>query len=131
MLPVVAALAPVLSTLIKRVLPDDEMRQKVENELAQTLITHASDLEKLAANAVLAETKGESWLQRNWRPMLMVLFGYIIAHNYVLAPLFGLASVRMPDHLWELLKIGIGGYIISRGSEKGIRMWRKADKSFD
>lgn len=31
----------------------------------------------------------------------------------------------MPDHLWELLKIGIGGYIVSLGAEKGIGLWKK------
>lgn len=57
--------------------------------------------------------------------MLMVLFGYIVAHNYVIAPIFDVPKAEMPDHLWELLKIGVGGYIVSRGAEKGINLWKK------
>lgn len=65
-----------------------------------------------------------SWLQNNWRPMLMVLFGLIIGYTYLIAPVFSMTSMPIPDQLWELLKIGIGTYIVSRGAEKGIQIWK-------
>ena len=127
MLPLLTTLTPLIGSVLDRVLPDQVERDKVQVELETALLTHAAEIEKAAASVVIAEAKGESWLQRNWRPMLMVLFGYIVAHSYVIAPVFGVPSVMMPDHLWELLKIGIGGYIVSRGAEKGISLWK--DKS--
>ncbi|WP_259781185.1 holin family protein [Aestuariispira ectoiniformans] len=125
MAPLIGLLAPLLGTVLDRVLPDTVERDKVEAELAATLLQHSARIEETAAEVVVAEAKGESWLQRNWRPMLMVLFGYIVAHNYVIAPIFDVPKAEMPDHLWELLKIGVGGYIVSRGAEKGINLWKK------
>lgn len=124
MLPFITALTPLIGDVLGRVLPDQVERDKVQAELNAAFLSHAAEIEKAAASVVVAEAKGESWLQRNWRPMIMVLFGYIVAHNYVIAPVFGVTYVEMPDHLWELLKIGIGGYIVSRGAEKGIKTWK-------
>jgi hypothetical protein len=47
----------------------------------------------------------------------------IVANNYVIAPyiqLFFSKSVLMelPDRLWSLLQIGVGGYVIGRSAEK-------------
>jgi hypothetical protein len=69
------------------------------------------------AKVVIAEAQSESWLTRNWRPILMLTFTYIIAHNFVLAPLFSFASLEIPAQMWELLKLGIGGYIGGRSAE--------------
>lgn len=69
------------------------------------------------AKVIVAEAQSESWLTRNWRPLLMLTFTYIIAHNFVLAPLFSLASLPIPEQMWELLKLGIGGYIGGRSAE--------------
>src|SRR4051812_48054798 len=39
-------------------------------------------------DVVLQEAKGESWLQRNWRPILMLVCIFIVLNNYVLVPYF-------------------------------------------
>jgi hypothetical protein len=70
------------------------------------------------AKVVMSEATSESWLARNWRPILMLTFTYIIAHNFVIAPIFGLGSLTVPEQMWELLKIGMGGYIFGRSAEK-------------
>ncbi len=124
MLPLIAALLPIASNVLDRVLPDTVEKDKVKAELQRELLNQASVIEKAAANIVLAEANGDSWLQRYWRPLLMCLFGYIIAHNYVIAPLFSVPYVEMPPPLWDLLKIGIGGYVVSRGAEKGLKTWK-------
>ena len=54
----------------------------------------------------------------------------IIANNYVLYPymraIFGWGvALDLPEALWELLKIGVGGYVVGRSVEKGIDLWRK------
>ncbi len=51
---------------------------------------------------------------------MMLLFGFVILYT-VIAPAFGLPDVDMtgvPDRLWTLMTVGIGGYIASRGFEK-------------
>jgi hypothetical protein len=69
------------------------------------------------AKVVIAEAQSESWLTRNWRPILMLTFTYIIAHNFVLSPLFSLPHVDIPTDMWQLLKLGMGGYIGGRSAE--------------
>lgn len=70
------------------------------------------------ASVITAEAKSESWIARNWRPITMLVFVYIIAHNYIFVTLFHLQSVPIPPDMWTLLKIGIGGYIAGRSVEK-------------
>jgi len=69
------------------------------------------------AKVVIAEAQSESWITRNWRPILMLVFTYIILHNYVLAPMFSFGAVEIPPNMWELLKLGMGGYIFGRSGE--------------
>ena len=77
---------------------------------------------------ILAEAKG-GWLQRNWRPGIMALFALIIANNYVVNPylsaIFGIDIVMpIPPDMWTLLKLGIGGYIVGRSTEKVVKEWK-------
>ncbi|MCK5018668.1 MAG: hypothetical protein KAS32_16525 [Candidatus Peribacteraceae bacterium] len=93
----------------------------------------AGDLEARTIEAqssiVVAEAKGH-WLQRNWRPMLMCLFGIIIANNYIIHPYVNAiwpdtsVMLTIPPDMWSLLKLGVGGYIVGRSVEKGIEKWK-------
>jgi hypothetical protein len=87
----------------------------------------ALDYEKQLAieqgETVRAEAKGESWIQRSWRPLTMLMFASIIGFNYLVVPIAGMFSrnivvLVLPVDLWDLLKIGIGGYIAGRSAEK-------------
>jgi hypothetical protein len=68
-------------------------------------------------------------MQRNWRPLVMLMFAYIIFHNYVLAPVFSVPKAEVPSDLWELIKIGLGGYVIGRSAEKIIPATAQALKA--
>lgn len=75
------------------------------------------------AKVIIAEAQGQSWLQRNWRPILMLTIVFIVANNYVIAPyisLFGYKSLalELPETMWNLMNIGVGGYIVGRSGEK-------------
>ena len=75
------------------------------------------------AQVIIAEAQGQSWLQRNWRPILMLTIVFIVANNYVIAPyisLFGYKSLalELPETMWNLMNIGVGGYIVGRSGEK-------------
>ena len=76
-----------------------------------------------------AEAKSEHWITSAWRPMTMLVFVAIIANNYILVPYmqaFGLdvPILQLTDQMWELLKIGIGGYIVGRSAEKVVKQWK-------
>jgi hypothetical protein len=82
------------------------------------------------AKVIIAEATSESWLTRNWRPILMLTFTYIIAHNYIIAPMFSVGSVEIPPDMWGLLKLGMGGYIGGRSAEYVAQQAKEAFVSY-
>jgi hypothetical protein len=113
--------------IVDKMVPDKDLATKLKAALSQELmrITHNEFIElmKSQTSIILAEAKG-GWLQRNWRPMLMALFGVIIANNYIVHPYLQLfapgksLALTLPPEMWSLLKIGIGGYVVGRSVEK-------------
>jgi hypothetical protein len=70
------------------------------------------------AEVIKSESGSSNWLASSWRPILMLTFTFIVMFNYVLAPLFSLHSLTIVPDMWDLLKLGIGGYIAGRSLEK-------------
>lgn len=125
-----ALLGPVIAGLfgvIDKAVEDKDQAAAIKAKLQEMVLTGQMKEIEAAASVIVAEAKGESWLQRNWRPLLMVLFGTIVGNNYLVVPLFGTPAAEIPPDLWDLLKIGVGGYIVGRSVEKGVRVWRKAE----
>ena len=129
-IPVVGKVIDKVFGLVDQVVEDKDERARLkhalESQLAQQDFTVEIEEIKAAASIVAAEAQGESWLQRNWRPILMLVFTYIVLHNYVLAPLAGYPPVEIPPNMWHLLQIGVGGYVVGRSAEKGIKTWKEA-----
>jgi len=112
--------------LIDKAVEDKDQAARIKADLqTQVLGGQLKELEA-AASIIVAEAGGESWLQRNWRPLLMCLFGLIVANNFLVVPLFGTPSAEIPPDMWDLLKLGVGGYVLGRSAEKGIRQWKGA-----
>src|ERR1051326_2493307 len=110
--------------LIDKFFPDPQAAQAAKLKLFEmqqsgdlARLTAETDLGKAAAQIVEAEAKSEGWLTRSWRPLTMLVFvGLIVAR------IFGLTdqhiSTEEYDRLWQLVQIGVGGYVASRGIEK-------------
>jgi hypothetical protein len=86
-----------------------------QNELIQTELKGAIDI-------ILAEAKG-NWLQRSWRPLLMLSVMAIVVNNYILFPYLSMWTTKvvvleLPGGLWALLTTGVGGYVVGRSGEK-------------
>jgi len=125
-----------VANLVDELFTSDEERGKMRNALAKIesqvemkMLAYEAEIIKYQSDVIIAEAKGDSWLQRNWRPSLMVVFGFIIANNYIIAPyleaMFDWQVVlEIPIQLWDLLKLGVGGYIGGRTIEKGIKLWK-------
>lgn len=113
------------SEIIGKFVTDPSEKLKADLELAKVQMDFQAhvmqvDLEyaKAQASVIESEVKSESWMVRNWRPVLMLVFTYIIAHTYIIVPMFGIKGVDLPPDMWQLLKIGMGGYVAGRSIEK-------------
>ena len=125
-----------VTDLVDELFTSDEERGKMNNALAviqnnlrAKMMEYEAEIAKYQTSIIIAEAKSQSWLARNWRPSLMAIFGLIIANNYIIAPylaaMFDWSVVlEIPEELWGLLKLGVGGYIGGRTVEKVIKVWK-------
>ncbi|MEM6904922.1 MAG: 3TM-type holin [Pseudomonadota bacterium] len=129
---ITAFLGPIIRTvgnILDQVVDDADLREKLRHEMNSQLLAHKGNELEAQLQVVLAEAKGESALQRNWRPILMLTIVAIIANNYLIAPYLaamGLVSIQLelPERLWDLMALGVGGYVVGRSAEKSIKAYR-------
>ena len=119
MIGILGAVAPMVKTLfstIDKTIDNKAEAEKIKQNIQQQLLS--GQLKELEAQAsiITAEAKG-GWLQRNWRPMLMLTFaGLVVAHW------FGFTAPNIPESvqnsLLNIVLVGMGGYIVGRSAEK-------------
>ena len=119
--------------LASKFIADKDLKTKLESAIKEKMLVHQSQYISYQRDIITAEAKSQSSLARNWRPITMLVFVLIILNNYLIYPyiqLFGGTAVQLPipPDMWDLLKLGIGGYIAGRSVEKGIESWKKKEK---
>jgi hypothetical protein len=132
-IPVVGKIIGGFFDLVGEAVEDKDERNRIKAELTKVL--ENADLNKFttlvqAQTAVLvAEVQGKSWLQRNWRPILMLVIVAIVGNNYILYPYLSMFTDKaivldLPEKLYNLMTVGVGGYIVGRSTEKSIEIWK-------
>jgi hypothetical protein len=94
---------------------------EIQNQLSLVKIQANKDVALARANIVTAEAQSEHWLTSMWRPIVMLTFAAIIVYSSVFVSMFGLRPVdltNVPDKFWQLLLVGVGGYVFLRSGEK-------------
>lgn len=90
---------------------------KIQQDITGKVIDYESKLMENQSKIILAEAGGESWLQRNWRPLMMVWFATLLGLYW-----FGFTPPNLTqetiNQLFILMQLGIGGYIVGRSGEK-------------
>jgi len=129
MLPFISDAIAGISNLAGKFIEDKDKKNEFIAQAEKQMGDLESKILSYKRDIIVAEAKSESWFARNWRPLTMLTFVFIIAHNYILAPYFkawGWVDIvlEIPDGMWELLKWGMGGYIVGRSTEKGIVAWK-------
>lgn len=97
----------------------------LENQLSGDIMAYETELVKARGDIIAAEARSQSWLTRNWRPLLMLSITVILVHKYILYPyliiIFGgdtVPQLELTPELFNLLTIGVGGYVVGRSGEK-------------
>jgi len=123
-----------VSNIVKRILPaekiSEEERLRIISQIQLELMRADWSTVQKQADVVMSEAEGRSWLQRNWRPILMLTIVAIVANNYLIYPYLSMFTdkakvLMLPDKLWNLMTIGVGGYIVGRSGEKIMDRWKK------
>jgi hypothetical protein len=116
--------------VVDQLVEDKDLAMKIKAEAKRRVLEvdvtkYATQLEA-QKSVLVAEIQGESWIQRNWRPAIMMMFGAIIANNYIIFPYLSLfdstkdavTQLDLPEVMWDCLKLGLSGYIVGRSAEK-------------
>lgn len=129
MAPLIGAALSIGSKLIDKFFPDPEEKAKAKLKLME--LEQSGELKELDAQmqTIVAEAKSEHVITATWRPITMLVFVTIVANNYIIYPYLTLfwshaPILQIPPDLWDLLKIGIGGYVGGRSIEKAAKAWK-------
>lgn len=129
-------LGPLLGKLVdlykgynERQVTEAQLRRDIEKVILGTF----KDVSQAQADVIMAEMKGENWMQRNWRPVTAVCFAFIVFFYGILLPIsvdwLGMPPVRVGDELlrWimDAVMLCLGGYIGGRTLEKIVSTIRK------
>jgi len=108
---------PLLSEVISRVVPDKAQAAELQNQIQIALLNQDAERLEKQAEIIVAEAQGHSWLQRNWRPIVMLALT-----SFVGAYWLGFAAPNLPetaiDGLLDIVQVGLGGYVVGRSAEK-------------
>ncbi len=123
------AIIPIVGTVLDKLFPNKETAQKAKLKVIE--MQQNGELAGLDAQMkiIVAEANSQHKLAAIWRPLIMLMFGFIIFNNYILYPYLSLffeeaPMLEIPVDLWELIKIGLGGYVVGRSSEKIVEKWK-------
>lgn len=120
--PVSAAL-DIGGKVIDRVWPDPAQKDAAKLELMK--LYQSGDLANLAAQTELAKGAADiikteaagGFLASSWRPITMLIFVGLITARW-----FGFAAPNLQEaeylKLWDIVQLGLGGYVIGRSAEK-------------
>lgn len=93
---------------------------QLQAEFQGKLVEADLEIAKAQRDVIVAEAQGQSWLQRNWRPLMMLFFAVQIG---TITWTGGYINGHALDHdfvmeMLSIIKLGLGGYVIGRSVEK-------------
>lgn len=98
------------NTLLDKFFPDAGEQEKQKLTMFLAVFT-------AQAGIVNTEAASQHWLAANWRPVTMLTFVGLIVARW-----FGWAAPNLsPEEyikLWDIVELGLGGYVIGRSVEK-------------
>ena len=109
----VTNLVSAVGDIVNRLTLPGREKKQLETDILRLLIAVEEKTISEQAAAIREEARG-NWLQRSWRPIVMLVFTVIVLAGTFL----NLPILSDPSRFWDLLEIGLGGYIIGRGGEQ-------------
>ena len=113
----IPALAPILGKILDKAIPDKDAKEKAQAAALSQLLEHQHEIEQAAGQIIKTEAASSHWLAANWRPLTMLTFTGLIVARW-----FGFAAPELSEAeylaLWDIVELGLGGYVVGRSVEK-------------
>jgi hypothetical protein len=113
----IGSLADLAKRLTDVFLPDKAQQEKDAAAYKIQQLIADSDAFKAQAGIVQQEVASSNWLASSWRPITMLIFVALIVARW-----FGWTAPNLqPEEyikLWDIVQLGLGGYVIGRSAEK-------------
>lgn len=117
MIPIIDSAIALIKDGMDRFIPDKSQAAQAKAALDQLRASQEGQEFLAAAEIVKTEAGSSNWLTASWRPITMLTFVALIC-----ARIFGWTSAHVTEaeymQLWDLVKLGLGGYVIGRSAEK-------------
>lgn len=127
MIPILAGIAGKVVSgifdIVDQSVEDKDQAAKIKAGLQTQVLSMLNKELDTAGNIIVAEAKGDSWIQRNWRPITMLVFVGLVVAKWLGFTAPGV-SEEIELALLDIIKVGLGGYVVGRSVEKGIKVWK-------
>lgn len=108
---------PIIGNVLDKVLPDPAQAAAAKLKLLE--LEQNGQFRELEAKAgiIKQEAASEHWLAASWRPITMLTFVGLITARWLGFSTEGLSEAEVLK-LWDIVELGIGGYVVGRSVEK-------------
>jgi len=79
-----------VTNLVGQFVEDKDKANELEAKIKQQLLSIEAGVVNAQKEVIVAEANSQSFIARNWRPIMMLTFVFIIANNYILFPYISL-----------------------------------------
>ncbi len=105
-----------ISSIVDGLTTTDGEKSSAKAQLTEIVLSSLNRITEAQADVLKTELSG-NWLQRSWRPILMLTFAALLVVRWT-----GISDhvipVELELELMGIIKIGLGGYVIGRSAEK-------------
>lgn len=112
-----------IGSVISTLSVSSKEKKQIEADLIAAVCRQEEELIR-SRSAIIRAEAGGNWLQRSWRPVVMLVFAAIV----LVGTFFDLPILADTSRFWDLLEIGIGGYVVGRSAEKITGYWKGGRK---
>ena len=104
-------------SIINKFIPDPAAKAAAQQQWLDMESKERMQVLGSQANIIQTEAASTHWLAANWRPVMMLTFTALIVARWFGWTAPNLAAAEYLK-LWDIVQLGIGGYVVGRSAEK-------------
>lgn len=86
---------------------------EVQTKLSGKILDYETTLLNVKAEVMKAEAQSSHWFVAAWRPVAMLTF-----LSLIVADSLGFMPTPLNPRVWDIIELGMGGYVVGRTVEK-------------